>query len=63
MDIMGKGMTGAKAGALAGIVCGIVLSALTEVILYIDKSSILSALEVYAKEFSTTGITLSASSF
>ncbi len=59
---MGRGTTGAKAGAVAGILYGVVLSVLTEIILFVDKSSIMSALSVYAKDFSTAGITLSASS-
>ena len=59
---MGRGSTGAKAGAVAGILYGAVLAVLTEIILYVDKSSIMSALSVYAKEFSSSVITISASS-
>ena len=59
---MGRGSTGAKAGAVAGILYGAVLAVLTEIILYVEKSSIMSALSVYAKEFSTSVITISASS-
>lgn len=59
---MGRGSTGAKAGAVAGILYGAVLAVLTEIILYVEKSSIMSALSVYAKEFSSSVITISASS-
>ena len=59
---MGRGSTGAKAGAVAGILYGAVLAVLTEIILNVDKSSIMSALSVYAKEFSSSVITISASS-
>ena len=58
---MGRGSTGAKAGAVAGIIYGIILSVLTEVILFVEKSTVMAALAIYAKEFSSSIITLTAS--
>jgi hypothetical protein len=58
---MGRGSTGAKAGVVAGIIYGIILTVLSEIILFVEKSTVMAALTVYAKDLSNSAITITAS--
>jgi len=58
---MGRGSTGAKAGLVAGIIYGIILSVLFEVVLFVEKSTVMAALAVYAKDLSNSSTTITAS--
>ena len=58
---MGRGSTGAKAGVVAGIAYGILGAIFTLVILIVDKSAIIAALDAYASTLSSLGLKASGS--
>ncbi len=58
---MGRGSTGAKAGVVAGIAYGILGAIFTLVILIVDKSAIIAALDAYASTLSSLGFKASGS--
>ncbi|MHB1470312.1 MAG: DUF6789 family protein [Thermoplasmataceae archaeon] len=58
---MGRGSTGAKAGVVAGIAYGILGAIFTLVILIVDKSAIIAALDAYASTLSSLGLKTSGS--